>query len=152
MMEWKSSVKERRNEEQLTQFLGKNERGTKNANFMTVPIGKNQLAKIGQEVATAFLKPNPEDFTGQCWRQTDTTAAANNRATSLQMMAHFAWNSDNMCKEYVENAGITIRNKGNILACKWQALFNLHSIGGTNTFDIINGGQETNIFNIINGL
>ena len=43
------------------------------ANFTTQPFGKNQMAKLGKEVAELLGLPNPEKYTGQCWRRSVKT-------------------------------------------------------------------------------
>lgn len=36
--------------------------------FSTVPMGRNNFAKLGKDVAEALGKSNPEEYIGNCWR------------------------------------------------------------------------------------
>jgi integrase len=70
--------------------------------FTTVPIGKFTLGKIGKEIAKVLKKPDPEKFTGHCWRRSAATAAADNGATTMMMRTHFNWLNDSMCKYFTQ--------------------------------------------------
>ncbi len=52
-----------------------------------MPIGKNVIAKIGVKLAQLLEKPEPEKYTGHCWRRTAITVLANSGASADQIMA-----------------------------------------------------------------
>ncbi len=85
------------------------------SSFTKTPVGRNTMGAIGREVAEILLKPNPDDFTGHCWRRSAATAAAENGATTMEMRGHFDWSSDQMCKEYVEKSKPMTRNMAKLL-------------------------------------
>jgi hypothetical protein len=66
-------------------------------------------------VAAILLKPNPEDFTSHCWRRTSATQAADQGASSLQMIRHFGWKSEAMCEEYIDKSGLNINKMASTL-------------------------------------
>ncbi len=90
-------------------------RNTPNAKFLKDPIGKNTLGIVGKEVAKILLKPNPDEFTGHCWRRSSATAAAEGGATTMELRTHFDWAQDSMCKEYVEKSSKMTRKMATML-------------------------------------
>ena len=85
------------------------------AKFLKDPIGKNKLAVIGKEVAKILLKPNPDEFTGHCWRRSSATAAAESGATTMELRTHYDWAQDSMCKEYVDKSSKMTRKMASML-------------------------------------
>ena len=88
-------------------YAGQNKEGGK---FLLSPIVKNMVYAVSKEVAQVLEKRDPEMYTGHCRRQSSTaTAAADNRATTMDLRKHFHWAKDSMCKEYVDRSKVTPR-------------------------------------------
>ena len=59
---------------------------------VTVPwasqnVGANTMKAYGKNIATAIGLPNPEKYTGHCWRRSAATLAANAGLTLPQVKA-----------------------------------------------------------------
>lgn len=72
------------------------------------PVGVNTMAKIAFNIA-AFLKlPNPESYTGHCFRRTSASLLANSGADILELKRHGGWKSSTVVEGYIDDS---IQNK-----------------------------------------
>jgi len=55
----------------------------------TIPIGKNSCASVGKEIATFLDLPNPQSYTGQCWRGTTATILADEGFTAQEIKSKY---------------------------------------------------------------
>ncbi|XP_059087488.1 uncharacterized protein LOC131883899 [Tigriopus californicus] len=94
-------------------FTGKNET-KKGCVFLNSPVGINTLADTGKKIASWLGLPNPDGYTGHCFRRTAASLAADNNASCLQMSTHFGWRNPKIALEYISNARPQ-RNKMTIL-------------------------------------
>jgi hypothetical protein len=70
------------------------------------PIGINVCAAVGKDIATFLNLPNPERFTGQCWRGTASTFLADHGHTAAQIRAVTGHSSEKSLQVYVDNSNI----------------------------------------------
>lgn len=74
----------------------------RNGYCVTSPIGINIMGKVSKNIA-AFLKlPNPELFTGHCFRRSSATHLANCGGDILTIKRHGGWQSSAVADGYVE--------------------------------------------------
>ena len=71
--------------------------------FVNQPFGRNQLQKVGQDVAMELGLPDPEAYTGHCWRRSAASQAALAGASTTQLKKGFGWRSNDVALEYVDN-------------------------------------------------
>ena len=50
-------------------FTGRVNTGTRGSKFVNSPLGHNTLRDVGKDIANYLKKPNPEGFTGHCFRR-----------------------------------------------------------------------------------
>lgn len=74
-------------------------------------IGKNKLSNMPKEIATYLNLPNPEQYTGHCFRRTSATLLADSGANITTLKRHGGWRSDQVAEGYIENS---IQNKFDI--------------------------------------
>lgn len=78
-------------------------KGCKNGKcFVRQPMGKNLLSGVGKDVAKLLDLPEPNSYTGHCWRRSAATQAALNGATIAELKKGFGWHSDNVPLKYVD--------------------------------------------------
>ena len=75
--------------------------------FRNVPMGKNILAKVGFEFADELLLPNPQCFTGHCWRRSCGTNASDAGVNVTTLMAQLGWSTPKTAIGYVRKSRIT---------------------------------------------
>ena len=83
---------------------------------VNVPMGRNMVADIPQLIATYLEKPNAHEFTCHSFRRSSVTAAADARATPVQMIAFFIWKGGNMPNEYISSSHTQVNKMANKLA------------------------------------
>lgn len=67
-------------------------------------IGKGTTKKFGFQIATALKLPNPEAYTGHCWRRSSATLAANAGLSLAQIKALTGHHSDTVVQRYIERS------------------------------------------------
>lgn len=72
--------------------------------FLNQPIGKNLLSKYANSVAIQLGKPNPENYTGHCFRVSAATALADAGASNLNLKRHGGWKSDSVAESYLRDS------------------------------------------------
>ena len=50
-------------------FTGRAATNTRVSKFVNSPVGANALRDVGKDIANYLKKPNPEGFTGHCFRR-----------------------------------------------------------------------------------
>ncbi len=53
------------------------------------PKGKHMLREVCKEIGHILEKSDPEKYTGQCWRHSPNTAAAETGATLIDLHTHY---------------------------------------------------------------
>lgn len=84
---------------------------------------------LGISIAEILNLPNPEKFTGHCFRRTSSTLMADGGATSVDLkryawlllfFAHhdrkFGWKSDKTASEYVDRSQMTLKRDANMIS------------------------------------
>lgn len=74
-------------------------------------IGKNKIGGMPKQIATYLNLPNPELYTGHCFRRTSATLLADSGANLTTIKRHGGWKSDQVAEGYIEES---IQNKYNI--------------------------------------
>lgn len=82
-------------------------------------VGINSIGKMPSLIAKHLKLPNPDAYTGHCFRRTSATLLANTGADICVLKRHGGWKSSTVAEGYVEdsiNNKIQISNK--ILDCE----------------------------------
>lgn len=74
-------------------------------------IGKNKIANMPQQIATFLNLPNPELYSGHCFRRTSATLLADAGADLTMVKRHGGWKSSTVAEGYIEDS---IQNKSKI--------------------------------------
>jgi integrase len=72
------------------------------------PIGINTMGKIYKEIASFLRLPNPELYTGHCFRRSSATHLANHGGSLLTIKRHGGWKSSTVAESYVD---ASLKNK-----------------------------------------
>lgn len=78
------------------------------------PMGIHFLSKINFKVAKFLKLPNPERYTGHCFRRSSANALAEAGCSTTALKKHFNWQNEGTALQYVENtknAKIAISDK-----------------------------------------
>lgn len=68
------------------------------------PVGVNTMAKIPTEVATFLNLPNPERYTGHCFRRTSATLLVEAGGNMTQLKRHGGWKSSTVAEGYIDDS------------------------------------------------
>lgn len=74
-------------------------------------IGRHKIAAMPKAIATYLNLPNPEYYTGHCFRRSSATILADTGANLVTLKRHGGWKSDRVAESYIEES---IENKSNI--------------------------------------
>ncbi|XP_034939752.1 uncharacterized protein [Chelonus insularis] len=74
-------------------------------------IGKNKIAEVPKNIACYLNLPDPNRYTGHCFRRTSATLLANSGATLTTIKEHGGWRSSAVAEGYIEHS---LFNKNNI--------------------------------------
>lgn len=72
------------------------------------PVGKNTMGKLPSVVAKYLKLPNPEGYTGHCFRRSSATLLADSGADLLAVKLHGGWRSSSVAEGYIEES---VQNK-----------------------------------------
>lgn len=93
--------------EDLKGCLFKGCHGVNGKRFTCVNVGKNTLGGVGVEIATELCLPNPETYTGHCWRRSAGTNASNAGVNVTTLMSMMGWSCPKTAMEYVKHSRMT---------------------------------------------
>ena len=79
-------------------------------------IGKQTAANYGKDIARIIGLPNPDSYTGQCWRGTSATYCADGGMTELEIMNVTGHKSAKSARVYIDNSRSSKRKASSILA------------------------------------
>ena len=85
----------------------KSAQGKKGKKFNNSPMGRNTLAKVAFEFAEELLLPNPQLFTGHCWRRSCGTNASDAGCNVTTLMAQLGWTTPKTAIGYVRKSRMT---------------------------------------------
>ncbi|XP_047023444.1 uncharacterized protein LOC124632594 [Helicoverpa zea] len=85
----------------------------RNGKCVRQPMGSNKIGSIPREIATFLELPEPQLYTGHCFRRTSATLLADSGADLLSLKRHGGWKSNAVVEGYIEDS---IENKSKI--CK----------------------------------
>ncbi|KAK4887130.1 hypothetical protein RN001_003401 [Aquatica leii] len=74
----------------------------RNGRCINSPIGINTIGKISKNIAVYLKLPNPELFTGHCFRRSSATHLANRGGDLLTLKRHGGWKSSTVAEGYVD--------------------------------------------------
>ncbi|XP_044593071.1 uncharacterized protein LOC123270949 [Cotesia glomerata] len=74
-------------------------------------MGKIKICIVPQKIARFLNLPDPEGYTGHCFRRTSTTLLANSGASLTTIKQHGGWRSSSVAEGYIENS---LQNKTRI--------------------------------------
>ncbi|KAK4885098.1 hypothetical protein RN001_001369 [Aquatica leii] len=74
----------------------------RNSRCITSPIGINTMGKVSKNIAVYLKLPNPELFTGHCFRRSSATHLANRGGDLLTFKRHGGWKSSTVAEGYVD--------------------------------------------------
>lgn len=80
-------------------------------------IGKNKIGAMPKEIACYLNLPNPEQYTGHCFRRTSATILADSGADLTSIKRLGGWKSSTVAEGYIENS---IENKAKLSKCITQ--------------------------------
>jgi len=72
--------------------------------WVNQPMGKNAIGSVARHVAIYLGKPNPDDYTGHCWRRTFGTSYANSGASMPELQRAGRWKSATVAAGYVDTS------------------------------------------------
>ncbi|XP_015127656.1 uncharacterized protein LOC107048788 [Diachasma alloeum] len=75
-------------------------------NCTNQPIGRNKIASFAKAIAEYLKLPNPEQYTGHCFRRAGTSQFANTGATVTEIMQFGGWDSFTSAKGYVDDSAV----------------------------------------------
>ena len=81
--------------------------GEKGLKFTRLTLGKNTIGKVGVQAATELCLPNPENFTGHCWRRSCGTSASDSGVNVTTLMGMMGWSSPKTAMVYVKKSRTT---------------------------------------------
>ena len=93
--------------DQLKGAFFKSTHGKNGKFFRNTPMGKNLLSKVGYEFAEELLLPNPQCFTGHCWRRSCGTNASDAGVNVTTLMAQLGWSTPKTAIGYVKKSRAT---------------------------------------------
>ena len=86
-------------------------------------MGKNKITSISKDIARFLGLPDPDSYTGHCFRRTSATLLVDGGADLLTLKRHGGWKSDKVAEGYVQDS---IGNKRRIEA-RIASMINLPS-------------------------
>ena len=101
--------------------------------FVNQPIGENTIKAIPQEMAKSLCKDDFSGYTFHSMRRSACTAAADDCATSQQMVDSFGWKSMSMPQEYISTSNHAMSNMATPLTPQPETIKNESNSMALNT-------------------
>lgn len=76
----------------------------RNGQCINSPMGINIMGKVPKEIACFLKLPNPELYTGHCFRRTSATHLVNHGGDLLTLKNHGGWKSSTVAEGYIESS------------------------------------------------
>lgn len=76
----------------------------RNGLCLNIPIGINTIGKVPKSIATYLKLPEPELFTGHCFRRSSVTHLANSGGDLITIKRHGGWKSSAVAEGYIDNS------------------------------------------------
>jgi integrase len=83
----------------------------RNGKCIKQPVGVNMFGKIPRIIASFLNLPNPEQYTGHCFRRSSASLLADSGADLLTVKRHGGWRSNTVAEGYIEDS---VENKKKI--------------------------------------
>lgn len=74
----------------------------RNGHCVNSPIGINTIGKVSRKIAEFLQVPNPELFTGHCFRRSSATQLANQGGDLVTVKRHGGWKSSAVAEGYID--------------------------------------------------
>lgn len=68
------------------------------------PVGKNTFGMLPSKIATFLTLPNPNLYTGHCFRRSSATLLADSGADITNLKRHGGWKSSSVAEGYIEDS------------------------------------------------
>lgn len=81
-----------------------------------IPMGINIIGKAPRNIATYLKLPNPECFTGHCFRRSSATHLANSGGDLITVKRHGGWKSSAVAEGYIDASSKKKMEVGQILS------------------------------------
>lgn len=101
-------------------------------------VGINKLGNMPKQVATFLQLPNPELYTGHCFRRTSATMLVDAGADVTTLKRHGGWKSTEVAESYIDNS---LNSRLNV-ASKIMTQFNPTETENTSTITSIHHSSE----------
>jgi len=76
------------------------------------PIGKNPCTQVGKNIATFLKLPDPDKYTGQCWRGTSASFCADAGLTTQALTGHKSVQKQIAANAIAAGGGQTLGKRG----------------------------------------
>jgi integrase len=83
----------------------------RNGTCLRQNIGRHKIAAMPKQIAEYLNLPNPESYTGHCFRRSSATLLADSEANLTTIKRHEGWKSDRVAEGYIEES---LENKSEI--------------------------------------
>jgi integrase len=78
--------------------------------FTKQALGKNMIAKLGEDMAVFLNLPEPHLYTSHCFRRTMANILANAGVSKVHLMHHGRWKSNAACDGYLATSDLSRAN------------------------------------------
>lgn len=78
--------------------------GYRNGKCIKQPVGINTLGKMPYKIALFLSLPNPQQYTGHCFRRSSASLLADSGVDLLTVKRHGGWRSNTVAESYIENS------------------------------------------------
>lgn len=78
--------------------------GYRGGNCIKLPVGINTFGSMPKKIASFLNLPDPQEYTGHCFRRSSTSLLADSGADLLTMKRHGGWRSNTVCEGYIETS------------------------------------------------
>lgn len=75
-----------------------------NGKCINSPVGINTIGKIPSHIAIYLNLPNPQEYSGHCFRRSSATLLANRGSDFLSIKRHGGWKSSAVAEGYIEES------------------------------------------------
>lgn len=99
------------------------------------PVGVNTIAKVPTEVANFLNLPNPETYTGHCFRRTSATLLVEAGGNITQLKRHGGWKSSTVAEGYIDDSISGKVSTGQLILGQVQSSTKAPVVHESNQFD-----------------
>ena len=71
-------------------------------NCIKLPVGINTFSAMPKKIASFLNLPEPQAYTGHCFRRSSTLLLADTGADLMTIKRHGGWRSSTVCEGYID--------------------------------------------------